>query len=142
MTNFQLCCLMRPDGVVPRSLLVLQVMQLQQLYRNPCRVRCKCFDICLAFVLLTHTMQIIFCLNSMLAWIMQSQIAVDLLEKWSAGYIKMDCKGNKCYGVLAVRTTFLSRWLFVLEVRDIHCDIRCTGCALRLQSSTLSWRYR
>lgn len=38
----------------------------------------------------------------MLAWLMKSPIAIRQIEKWSYDYIKMDCAGNKCYGVLAV----------------------------------------
>jgi hypothetical protein len=39
----------------------------------------------------------------MLAWIMKSDFAIKQIEKWSYDYIKMDCAGDKCYGVLAVR---------------------------------------
>jgi hypothetical protein len=46
--------------------------------------------------------QIIFSLNSMLAWIMKSDLAIRQIEKWSMDYIKMDCSEGKCYGVLAV----------------------------------------
>ncbi|CAA7265559.1 unnamed protein product [Cyclocybe aegerita] len=45
---------------------------------------------------------IIFCLNSILAWIMKTDAAIKLIEKWSFDYIKMECAGEKCYGVLAV----------------------------------------
>ncbi|KAF9264866.1 TMS membrane protein/tumor differentially expressed protein [Marasmius fiardii PR-910] len=45
---------------------------------------------------------IIFCLNSMLAWLMRTEWAIQQIEKWSYDYIKMDCKADKCYGVLAV----------------------------------------
>lgn len=38
----------------------------------------------------------------MLAWAMQSKLAINLIQKWSYDYIKMDCAGGKCYGVLAV----------------------------------------
>lgn len=48
--------------------------------------------------------QIIFSLNSILAWIMKTDLAIKQIEKWSVGYIKMDCAEEKCYGVLAVRT--------------------------------------
>ncbi len=44
----------------------------------------------------------IFCLNSMLAWLMKSPIIIEQIEKLSGGYLKMDCEGDKCYGVLAV----------------------------------------
>jgi len=33
---------------------------------------------------------------------MRSQFAAKLLQKWSYDYIKMECEGDKCYGVLAV----------------------------------------
>jgi serine incorporator 1/3 len=39
----------------------------------------------------------------MLAWFMKTPLAIDLIKKWSYDYIKMDCEGGKCYGVLAVR---------------------------------------
>ncbi|KAF8905016.1 serine incorporator/TMS membrane protein [Gymnopilus junonius] len=45
---------------------------------------------------------IIFSLNSILAWMMKTDLAIKLIEKWSFDYIKMDCAGEKCYGVLAV----------------------------------------
>ncbi|KAG7092273.1 hypothetical protein E1B28_008635 [Marasmius oreades] len=45
---------------------------------------------------------IIFCLNSMLAWLMRTESAIKQIEKWSYDYIKMDCEADKCYGVLAV----------------------------------------
>lgn len=70
----------------------------------------------------------------MFAWIMESPIAVDLLKKWSADYTKMDCKGNKCYGVLAVRVISLHPSQMA---QVIHCN-RYTGYALRLQSFTPS----
>lgn len=40
----------------------------------------------------------------MLAWGMRSPFAINLIKKWSYDYIKMDCEGGKCYGVLAVST--------------------------------------
>ncbi|KIY68847.1 TMS membrane protein/tumor differentially expressed protein [Cylindrobasidium torrendii FP15055 ss-10] len=45
---------------------------------------------------------LIFCLNSILAWVMKTDVAIRQIEKWSYDYIKMDCAGDKCYGVLAV----------------------------------------
>lgn len=33
---------------------------------------------------------------------MKTRFAINLIEKWSYDYIKMDCEGDKCYGVLAV----------------------------------------
>ncbi len=44
----------------------------------------------------------------MLAWLMKSPLIIDQIEKMSHGYLKMDCEGDKCYGVLAVRVLFLS----------------------------------
>jgi hypothetical protein len=38
----------------------------------------------------------------MLAWLMKSPFMIELIEKWSYDYIKMDCEEGKCYGVLAV----------------------------------------
>jgi len=46
----------------------------------------------------------IFALNSMLAWLMKTRFMIQLIEKWSYDYIKMDCEEGKCYGVLAVST--------------------------------------
>ncbi|EIW84089.1 TMS membrane protein tumor differentially expressed protein [Coniophora puteana RWD-64-598 SS2] len=45
---------------------------------------------------------IIFILNSLLAWLMKTPFAIRKIESWSYDYIKMDCEGGKCYGVLAV----------------------------------------
>lgn len=44
---------------------------------------------------------------------MKTDLAIRLVQKWSFDYIKMDCAGEKCYGVLAVRiiTCFLSQTL-------------------------------
>lgn len=33
---------------------------------------------------------------------MKTNLAIELIKKWSYDYIKMDCDGGKCYGVLAV----------------------------------------
>jgi hypothetical protein len=40
----------------------------------------------------------------MLAWVMKTDLAIQLIKKWSFDYIKMECasQGGKCYGVLAV----------------------------------------
>jgi serine incorporator 1/3 len=35
-------------------------------------------------------------------------MAINLIRKWSYDYIKMDCEGGKCYGVLAVRPVLSS----------------------------------
>ncbi|GJN94010.1 hypothetical protein Rhopal_007073-T1 [Rhodotorula paludigena] len=45
---------------------------------------------------------LIFLLNSLLAWVMLTDWAIRLVAKWSFDWIKMECSGGKCYGVLAV----------------------------------------
>jgi hypothetical protein len=50
--------------------------------------------------------QMIFALNSMLAWLMKTRFMIEHIEKWSYDYIKMDCEEGKCYGVLAVSVFF------------------------------------
>lgn len=61
------------------------------------------YDItCNIFQLETNAFQIIFSLNSIFAWIMKTDAAIKLIQKWSLDYIKMECSGEKCYGVLAV----------------------------------------
>jgi serine incorporator 1/3 len=59
-----------------------------------------------AFFFFLCAFKIIFLLNSMLAWLMKTPLAIKTIEKWSYDYIKMDCEEGKCYGVLAVRTIF------------------------------------
>lgn len=54
-------------------------------------------------------MQFIFALNSMLAWLMKSPLIIEQIEKMSHGYLKMDCEGDRCYGVLAVRPSSFAR---------------------------------
>ncbi|GLB40572.1 putative serine incorporator (Serinc) [Lyophyllum shimeji] len=56
----------------------------------------------------------IFALNSILAWIMKTDLAIKQIEKWSVGYIKMDCADDKCYGVLAVHRICFALSLFHL----------------------------
>ncbi|EJD06716.1 TMS membrane protein/tumor differentially expressed protein [Fomitiporia mediterranea MF3/22] len=55
---------------------------------------------------------LIFLVNSMLAWAMKSRFAINLIEKWSYDYIKMDCEDGKCYGVLAVHRICFALSLF------------------------------
>ncbi|KZO91127.1 TMS membrane protein/tumor differentially expressed protein [Calocera viscosa TUFC12733] len=55
---------------------------------------------------------IIFCLNSMLAWLMKTPFMIRLIEKWSYDYIKMECTEGKCYGVLAVHRICFALSLF------------------------------
>lgn len=47
-------------------------------------------------------LQLIFALASMLAYLSRTDIAIRQLEKLSWDWIKMDCSGGKCYGLLAV----------------------------------------
>jgi len=54
----------------------------------------------------------IFALNSMLAWLMKTRFMIELIEKWSYDYIKMDCEEGKCYGVLAVHRVCFALVLF------------------------------
>jgi Serine incorporator (Serinc) len=82
--------------------------------------------------LIRVVMQMIFALNSMLAWLMKTDFMIRQIEKWSYDYIKMDCEGDKCYGVLAVCTTVLSGPAFVLIV----LNPRSTASALPLRSYT------
>ncbi|KAL6302514.1 TMS membrane protein/tumor differentially expressed protein [Sparassis latifolia] len=55
---------------------------------------------------------IIFCLNSMLAWLMKTRWAIDLIQKWSHGYLEMECAEGRCYGVLAVHRICFALALF------------------------------
>lgn len=63
---------------------------------------------------------------------MKTDMAIKLVQKWSFDYIKMDCAGEKCYGVLAVWlfTTFLSHLFLTLA--------RCTVSASLYLFSTSS----
>lgn len=36
---------------------------------------------------------------------MKTQMVIELIQKWSYDYIKMECANDKCYGVLAVSLT-------------------------------------
>jgi len=62
---------------------------------------------CGTFNLKLNAFQIIFSLNSILAWVMKTDAAIKLIQKWSFDYIKMECSGEKCYGVLAVCIVFM-----------------------------------
>ena len=62
----------------------------------------------LSIYFLAHAfIELIFLFNSMLAWIMKTPFAINLIQKWSYDYIKMDCEGGKCYGVPVVRMNLL-----------------------------------
>ncbi|KAH0833103.1 serine incorporator/TMS membrane protein [Lanmaoa asiatica] len=56
--------------------------------------------------------QIIFILNSLLAWLMKTPFAIRKIEEWSYDYIKMECDEGKCYGVLAVHRLCFALFLF------------------------------
>jgi hypothetical protein len=51
----------------------------------------------------------------MLAWLMKTPFAIKQIEKWSYDYIKMDCDGGKCYGVLAVSDVCATDFGFILN---------------------------
>ena len=72
------------------------------------------------------TRQLIFALSSMLAYLSRTDIAIKQLEKLSWDWIKMDCSGGKCYGLLAV-SLVLGPCSLKLK------QIRCIVSALHLQ---------
>ena len=89
------------------SIDVLQVVQLQLVHRDSYRVCCESSSSSLVLGpselgRIGIGIQFIFLFNSMLAWTMRTRFAINLIEKWSYDYIKMDCEDGKCYGVLAV----------------------------------------
>lgn len=53
--------------------------------------------------------QFIFALSSMLAYLSRTNFAIKQIEKLSWDWIKMDCSGGKCYGLLAVGFSVLYR---------------------------------
>lgn len=55
---------------------------------------------------------LIFLLNSLLAWTMLSDWAINLVAHYSYDWIKMDCTAGKCYGVLAVHRVCFALALF------------------------------
>lgn len=66
----------------------------------------------------------------MIAWVMKTRFAIRQIEKWSYDYIKMDCDGDKCYGVLAVRVMLILPSVHLTE-HDWLC--RYTEFASRLR---------
>jgi hypothetical protein len=72
--------------------------------------------------------QLIFALSSMLAYLSRTDIAIKQIEKLSWDWIKMDCSGGKCYGLLAVSTRLIAAYL------------RSIGSVSLLRSSTWSFR--
>ncbi|PPQ69010.1 hypothetical protein CVT24_000085 [Panaeolus cyanescens] len=69
---------------------------------------------------------IIFSLNSILAWVMKTDAAIKLIQKWSFDYIKMECAGEKCYGVLAVHRICFALALFHLLLSSALIGVRDT----------------
>lgn len=65
-------------------------------------------------------------LNSMLSWIMLSDFAVKRLENWSHGYLKMDCKADACYGVVAVHRINFALGLFHLFLAALLVGVQNT----------------
>jgi hypothetical protein len=95
-------CSLLTSAISNYSLNVLQVLQLQLFYSNSHRICCT-IPATMSRLNLSHIRwQMIFALNSMLAWLMKTRFMIELIEKWSYDYIKMDCEEGKCYGVLAV----------------------------------------
>ena len=50
---------------------------------------------------------------------MKTDAAIKLIQKWSLDYIKMECSGEKCYGVLAVCIVFYDSFLIIGFDNDI-----------------------
>ncbi|KIM39718.1 hypothetical protein M413DRAFT_446621 [Hebeloma cylindrosporum] len=69
---------------------------------------------------------IIFSLNSILAWVMKTDMAIKLIEKWSFDYIKMECAGEKCYGVLAVHRICFALALYHFILSSLLINVRDT----------------
>lgn len=81
--------------------------------------------------------KIIFILNSLLAWIMKTDTLIKFLQKASMDYIKMDCDGDKCYGVLAVRDfCMLSKEEYAL----IHSRFTASALLSLFSTSSLACR--
>jgi hypothetical protein len=71
-------------------------------------------------------MQLIFALSSMLAYFSRTDIAIRQLEKLSWDWIKMDCSGGKCYGLLAVHRFCFALALFHLIHSVLLIGVRST----------------
>ncbi|KAM0749974.1 TMS membrane protein/tumor differentially expressed protein [Meredithblackwellia eburnea MCA 4105] len=75
---------------------------------------------------------LIFLLNSILAWLMLSDWAIKLVQKWSWDYIKVDCSSGedggegKCGGVLAVHRVFFAMALFHLILSLLLINVHST----------------
>ncbi|KAL7419830.1 Membrane protein tms1 [Cryptotrichosporon argae] len=69
---------------------------------------------------------LIFALSSMLAYLSRTDIAIKQLEKLSWDWIKMDCSGGKCYGLLAVHRFCFALALFHLLLSALLVGVRST----------------
>jgi len=69
---------------------------------------------------------IIFCLNSMFAWLMKTPLAIEQIKKWSHGYLSMDCTDGKCYGVLAIHRICFALSLFHFIVGILLIGVKDT----------------
>ena len=66
---------------------------------------------------------------------MKTDAAIKFIQKWSLDYIKMECSGEKCYGVLAVCIFFKGSFLIIGVDNSIA---RFIESALRSPYSTSS----
>jgi len=57
---------------------------------------------------------------------MKTPLAINLIEKWSYDYIKMDCAEGKCYGVLAVHRICFALSLFHLIIGSLLIGVKDT----------------
>ncbi|ORY34785.1 putative membrane protein [Naematelia encephala] len=69
---------------------------------------------------------LIFALSSMLAYLSRTDIAIRQIEKLSWDWIKMDCSGGKCYGLLAVHRFCFALALFHLILSAMLIGVHST----------------
>ncbi|OCF35200.1 membrane protein [Kwoniella heveanensis BCC8398] len=69
---------------------------------------------------------LLFALSSMLAYLSRTDIAIRQIEKLSWDWIKMDCSGGKCYGLLAVHRFCFALALFHLLLSSVLVGVRST----------------
>lgn len=72
----------------------------------------------------------------MLAYGSRTDIAIRQLEKLSWDWIKMDCSGGKCYGLLAVSSLFRSKYRY--KEAKLRCQVHRFCFALALFHLLLS----
>ena len=87
-------------------------MQLQLVNCNPSWLCCRSLNMAKIINCPQSLLQLIFALNSILAWIMKTPFAIRQIEKISYDYIKIDCPNGGCYGVLAVHRICFALSLF------------------------------